>query len=172
MKTFYVSFLILAVMIKACWADPTMPASANDTPNGQPYSYYGNLHHMGSSLQCGVTALILENVGRAIQNYAIEKHKFPEGDLPTVITNLMASHFLDFEQYSQSYRALFLDSKKQLLDGWGNKIIIKRSVDGLTMSLISPGQNGVIDQEPGLRGQAASDDIYVIVDMRTLNRWF
>ncbi len=164
-------FLTLVGGIGIASANAQSLPNTSDTPNGQIYSYYGNLHHMGSSLQCGVTALVLENVGRAIQNFAIEKHKFPEGDLPTVVTNLMASHFLDFEQDNKgSYRALFSDSKKQLLDGWGNKITIKRSADGLTMSLISPGPNGVIDQDPNR--PAASDDIYVIVDMRTLNRWF
>jgi len=171
MKTLNLIFLVLVGGMGISLADAQQSPNTSDTPNGEIYSSYGNLHHMGSSLQCGVTALILENVGRAIQNYAIVNHKFPEGDLPTVITNLMASHVLDFDQDNKgSYHALFSDSKKQLLDGWGNKIIIKRSADGLTTSLISPGPNGVIDQDP--KRPAASDDIYVIVDMRTLNRWF
>jgi hypothetical protein len=170
MKNSNILLLTLTVGVVTCLADGTTQ-NVSDAPSGQIYSYYGNLHHMGSSLQCGVTALILENVGRAIQNYAIENHKFPEGDLPKVISTLMSSHVLDFNQDNQgSYQALFSDSKKQLLDGWGNKIIIKRSADGLTMSLISPGPNGVIDQDP--KQPVASDDIYVIVDMRTFNRWF
>src|SRR5881394_95689 len=147
-------------LVVACFVSQSAPEpGAASGPAGLPFDHFGNLRHEGSSLQTGVTIVILENVSRCLRNYANEHHKFPDGDLPKVLSTLRTSHFLGLdEDNSGAYHALFINAKEQLLDGWGHPIILTRSSDSTVVSLISPGENGVLDQ--GDPRRTSSDDVY------------
>ena len=144
-------------------------ASTAFEPQGQPVSYFSPPRYESSSLEQGITLLILVNIQRCLENYRNDYHKMPEGTLRDILVILEGKNLNDQNPLKAPFLSpvkaptLILDKEGNLLDGWGNPFRLERNQLKGSIILISAGSNRIFNQsQQSYPGQ--SDDIYVVID--------
>src|SRR5438874_2564136 len=150
---------------------PTGLRAAEVLPAGQSIEALGAHRFDAGSVQRGVTLVIMESFSRALRNYAIDHERFPEGDIPKLVTILVANKvfYVDDQLSNEPQRkpneAIFLNPKGQLIDGWGTPLILERTSNGRILTLISHGPDRKLNQTETEKLHRLGDDIYVTIDL-------